>query len=129
MGVIHVSRVAPSGPEFPLMNTVEGAGIQPVLWVDPQGRRFCDESICFYDTSTGNANSRSKRGYTWSVFDDSLKQHFVDKGVDRGMGQQLLPGQRLPASSRLAVALLVGDSSTPISRSGKPSSLRMPSIE
>jgi fumarate reductase flavoprotein subunit len=96
MGVIHVIRVAPSGPEFPLMNTVEGAGIQPVLWVDPQGRRFCDESICFYDTSTGNANSRSKRGYTWSVFDDSLKQHFVDMGVDRGMGQQLLPGQRLP---------------------------------
>jgi fumarate reductase flavoprotein subunit len=35
MGVLHMIRVAPFGPEFPFMNAVEGAAIQPVLWVDP----------------------------------------------------------------------------------------------
>ncbi len=39
MGVLHLIRVAPFGPEFPFMNAVEGAAIQPVLWVDPKGRK------------------------------------------------------------------------------------------
>ena len=95
MGVLHLIRIAPYGREFPLMNVVEAACIQPALWVDPEGRRFCDEGIAFYDTSTGNANTRFKRGYTWCLFDDSIKRHYIEKGVDRGMTQRLLPGHRL----------------------------------
>ena len=95
MGVLHVLRVAPFGPEFPFMNTVEGAAIQPMLWVDPKGERFCDEGIAYYDTSTGNANSRYKQGYTFCLFDDGIKQHFMEKGVYRGMGLVCLPGWKL----------------------------------
>jgi fumarate reductase flavoprotein subunit len=95
MGVLHLIRIAPYGREFPLMNTVEAACIQPVLWVDPRGRRFCDEGIAFYDTSTGNVNIRFKQGYTWSLFDDGIKRHFMEVGVDRGMTQRLLPGHKL----------------------------------
>jgi fumarate reductase flavoprotein subunit len=95
MGVLHLIRVAPFGPEFPFMNTVEGAAIQPVLWVDPKGERFCDEGIAYYDTSLGNVNSRYKQGYTFCLFDDTIKKHFIEKGVFRGMGQLVPPGAKL----------------------------------
>jgi fumarate reductase flavoprotein subunit len=95
MGVLHLLRVAPFSPEFPFMNTVEGAAIQPMLWVDPKGERFCDEGIAYYDTSLGNINSRYKQGYTFCLFDDSIKQHFIKKGVYRGMGMAVLPGWKL----------------------------------
>jgi fumarate reductase flavoprotein subunit len=77
------------------MNTVEGAAIQPVLWVDPKGERFCDEGIAYYDTSLGNVNSRFKQGYTFCLFDDTIKKHFIEKGVFRGMGQLVPPGAKL----------------------------------
>ncbi len=95
MGVLHLIRVAPFGPEFPFMNTVEGAAIQPVLWVDPKGERFCDEGIAYYDTSLGNVNSRYRQGYTFCLFDDTIKKHFMEKGVFRGMGQVVPPGCKL----------------------------------
>jgi fumarate reductase flavoprotein subunit len=95
MGVLHLIRVAPFGPEFPFMNAVEGAAIQPVLWVDPRGERFCDEGIAYYDTSLGNVNSRYKQGYTFCIFDDTIKRHFMEKGVFRGMGTIVPPGARL----------------------------------
>jgi fumarate reductase flavoprotein subunit len=95
MGVLHLIRVAPFGPEFPFMNTVEGAAIQPVLWVDPKGERFCDEGIAYYDTSLGNVNSRYKQGYTFCLFDDTIKNRFIEKGVFRGMGTVVPPGCKL----------------------------------
>ncbi len=95
MGVLHLIRVAPFGPEFPFMNAVEGAAIQPVLWVDPKGERFCDEGIAYYDTSLGNVNSRYRQGYTFCLFDDTIKKHFMEKGVFRGMGQVVPPGCKL----------------------------------
>jgi fumarate reductase flavoprotein subunit len=95
MGVLHLIRVAPFSPEFPFMNTVEGAAIQPMLWVDPKGERFCDEGIAYYDTSLGNVNSRYPQGYTFCLFDDTIKKHFIEKGVFRGMGTVVLPGYKL----------------------------------
>ncbi len=95
MGVLHLIRVAPFSPEFPFMNTVEGAAIQPMLWVDPKGERFCDEGIAYYDTSLGNVNSRYRQGYTFCLFDDTIKQHFIEEGVFRGMGTAVLPGWKL----------------------------------
>jgi len=95
MGVLHLIRAAPFAPEFPFMNTVEGAAIQPMLWVDPRGERFCDEGIAYYDTSLGNVNSRYKQGYTFCLFDDTIKKYFIEKGVFRGMGTVVHPGSKL----------------------------------
>jgi fumarate reductase flavoprotein subunit len=95
MGVLHVLRAGPFGPEFPFMNIVEAAAIQPILWVNPQGERFCDEGIAYYDTSTGNANARFKKGYTFCLFDDGIKQYFMEKGIDRSVAQIYLPGGKL----------------------------------
>ena len=67
---------------------------QPDLWVNSKGERFCDEGIAFYDTSVGNANARHKEGYTFSIFDDSIKQRLLEKGIDRGIAMENPPGTR-----------------------------------
>ena len=95
MGVLEMMRAGPAGPGFEIMNMIEMAAAQPDLWVDQGGERFCDESIGFSDTSMGNANARYKEGYTFSVFDDSIKQRLIEKGIDRYIGWNNLPGTRL----------------------------------
>jgi fumarate reductase flavoprotein subunit len=92
MGVLELLRAGPAGPGFELKNSIEMAAVQPILWVNRQGERFCDEGIAFYDTSTGNANARYKEGYTYSIFDESIKQHLLDKGIDRQVGWENPPG-------------------------------------
>jgi fumarate reductase flavoprotein subunit len=94
MGVLELLRIGPTGPEFPMKNPVEFAVVQPDLWVNQRGERFCDESITFYDTSMGNANARYKEGYTYSIFDESIKQHLLEKGVEKYVAWDNLPGTR-----------------------------------
>jgi fumarate reductase flavoprotein subunit len=98
MGALEMVRSGPEGPEFTatMKNQIGSAARQPfVLWVNPHGERFCDEGIAFYDTSTGNANARYKEGYTYSIFDDSIKQHLLEKGIDKNIGGwEYLPGSR-----------------------------------
>jgi fumarate reductase flavoprotein subunit len=92
LGVLEMFRVGPVGPEFPMMGQLEFISAQPDLWVDQSGVRFCDESIAFSETSAGNANARYKDGYTYSLFDDSIKQLLLEKGIERGVGEENLPG-------------------------------------
>ena len=70
---LELVRVAPMGPEFAMGNDLEVVAMQPDLYVDARGRRFCDESVAFYDTHSGNANARFEQdGFTFSMFDDSI---------------------------------------------------------
>ena len=93
IGVLELLRAGPVGPGFEPKNPVEMAATQPDLWVNPQGERFCDEGIAFYDTSIGNANARYKKdGYTFSIFDDSIKHRLFEKGIERQLGWENLPG-------------------------------------
>jgi fumarate reductase flavoprotein subunit len=95
MGVLELLRIGPAGPGFEIKNPVEKVVVQPILWVNRRGERFCDEGIAFYDTSTGNANARYKEdGYTFSIFDDSIKQRLLEKGIDRYVGWDNLPGTK-----------------------------------
>jgi fumarate reductase flavoprotein subunit len=86
MGLLEMLRVGPMGPGFELQNQLELLSGQPDLWVDSRGERFCDESIAFGDSSNGNANVRHKEGYTWSIFDDFIKEWAIEKGIERGFG-------------------------------------------
>jgi fumarate reductase flavoprotein subunit len=95
MGVLEMLRAGPAGPGFEIKNPIEMAAVQPDLWVNRHGERFCDESIGFADTSMGNANARYKEGYTFSIFDDSIKQRLLEKGIERYVGWENLPGTRL----------------------------------
>lgn len=92
MGVLELFRVGPIGPEHPMKNQIEFIANQPDLWVNPRGERFCDEGIAFYDTSVGNANARYKEGHTFSLFDDSIKEHILKNGIVRGIAMENPPG-------------------------------------
>jgi fumarate reductase flavoprotein subunit len=79
--VLELYRVGPITTE--IGGQIEWLTVQPDLWVNPRGERFCDESIAFYDTSVGNVNAKYKEGYTFSLFDDSIKQRRMEKGIDK----------------------------------------------
>jgi fumarate reductase flavoprotein subunit len=69
--------------------------VQPDLWINSQGERFCDESITFYDTDMGNASAR-QNGCTYSIFDSAILKYLMEKGMDKAMTPELPPGTRLP---------------------------------
>jgi fumarate reductase flavoprotein subunit len=94
IGLLELYRVGPMGAEFAMGSQLEFAGTQPDLWVNSRGERFCDESQGFYDANVGNAAARNREGYTWSLFDDSIKQQMMEKGVDKNVTINHPPGSR-----------------------------------
>jgi fumarate reductase flavoprotein subunit len=94
MGTLELFRSGPFGPDYSPKGPIEFPTQQPDLWVAPDGRRFCDEGIAFYDTSVGNANSRHKEGYTFSIFDDSIMQRIHERGIDRNVASENFPGAK-----------------------------------
>ena len=88
IGPQQLFRAGPMGPDFPMGCSIEIAALQPDLWVDPRGLRFCDETIGFFDTLVGNAAVRYKEGYTYSLFDDTIIQRLIDEGPDKFPGQK-----------------------------------------
>jgi fumarate reductase flavoprotein subunit len=95
MGVLHFFRVGPMGPGVRMLCHVECACLQPYLWVNQQGERFCDESIAFNDTFEGNASARLKEGYSYTIFDDATKQYMVEQGIEKSVSLKSMPGTRL----------------------------------
>jgi fumarate reductase flavoprotein subunit len=109
IGNTEIYRVGPIGPGFAMACQIEFAVTQPDLWVDPHGKRFCDEGIAFYDTSVGNTAARYKEGYTWSIFDDSVIRRMLQRGVDKNVAIAHPPGSRpLGLEKELKAALQRG---------------------
>jgi fumarate reductase flavoprotein subunit len=81
IGVLELYRAGPITTE--IGGQIEWPTVQPDLWVNPHGERFCDESVAFYDTSAGNVNAKYKEGYTFSLFDTSIKQRLMESGIDK----------------------------------------------
>jgi fumarate reductase flavoprotein subunit len=94
LGPLELYRVGPLGPEFAPAGQIEFASTQPDLWVDARGERYCDETVSFFDSAVGNSNARSKAGYTFSIFDDSIIQHLIENGIDKNCKVDNPPGSR-----------------------------------
>lgn len=94
IGTVEVYRVGPVAPEFAMGCQLEFAITQPDLFVGPDGRRFCDESIQFYDTAVGNANARLPGGYSFTLFDTGIVKRMVEQGVDKNVGVAHMPGAK-----------------------------------
>jgi len=111
IGCLELYRVGPLGDEFAMGCQIEFAATQPDLWINSRGERFCDESIAFYDSEVGNANARYKEGYTFSIFDDSIIQRMLEKGVDKNVGIANPPGSKPVALEQEMKAALARNSS------------------
>ncbi len=92
--VLEVLKIGPMGPGVKMKGNLECAASQPDLWVDKRGARFCDEATAFLDTYEGNAHARLK-SYGWSLFDESIKEHYVQYGIDKNVAMENFPGTRL----------------------------------
>ena len=67
-------------------NHVAASAKQQHLWLDPQGRRFCDETIMLNWPFAGNALERIG-GSMWVVYDQKTLNYMVkEKGIDLGVG-------------------------------------------
>ncbi len=118
LGVLELFRVGPMGPDYVMRGQMELVAAQPVLWVDQRGYRFCDEGVAFYETSAGNVNARSPEGYTYSVFDESIKEYLIENGIDKGQGQDNPPGTRpVNFDEELSAALQKGTRESFVSES------------
>jgi fumarate reductase flavoprotein subunit len=94
LGLLELFAVGPVGSEFSMKNSIEFLAAQPDLWVDPNGLRYCDEGIAFCDSSVGNANARYREGFTYRLFDDSIKERVMEKGIDKNVGMDNPPGTK-----------------------------------
>jgi fumarate reductase flavoprotein subunit len=82
-----------------LQYTVPGPGIvgtrltaiarQPYLWINQQGKRFCDEGITANWPFAGNAIARQKDRFTYLLFDEDTKRNMEEEGLDIGAGPVL----------------------------------------
>ncbi|MCK4274268.1 MAG: FAD-binding protein, partial [Dehalococcoidales bacterium] len=113
LGVLELVRGGPVGAEFAMGSQLESAAVQPDLWVNEKGERFCDESIGFDDAYVGNASARQKGDCTYSIFDTSVKQRVIEKGIDRAMAMDFPPGSRTTELDRELEAAL-GSQSTEV---------------
>jgi fumarate reductase flavoprotein subunit len=94
MGLLELYSAGPVAPEFALGNQIELIACQPDLWVTPEGVRFCDEGITFYDSSLGNASARIKGGFHFRLLDESIKETIMEKGVRKGPNVETPPGSK-----------------------------------
>jgi fumarate reductase flavoprotein subunit len=92
--LLELYRVGPMEPDFAMGSQIEYTVVQPNLWVSPRGERFCDESVAFYDSLVGNAAAKFKEGFTYSLFNDSIVQRMLERGIDKGVVVGVPPGSK-----------------------------------
>jgi fumarate reductase flavoprotein subunit len=92
--LLELFRVGPIGPEFAMAGQLEYAVVQPFLWVNPKGERFCDESVAFFDSSVGNVAAKYKEGFTYTVFNDAAVKRMQERGIDKGLVVAVPPGSK-----------------------------------
>jgi fumarate reductase flavoprotein subunit len=110
LGLLELVHTGPVGPEFAMGTQLESAAVQPNLWVNYKGERFCDETIIFNDTSVGNAGVRQKGGYSFSMFDSAIKKQLIEKGTEKAMAMDFPPGSRTTELERELQAAIANKS-------------------
>ncbi len=62
------------------------AAVQPLLWINKLGERFCDESLGFYFPIAANALAKQKDGTMYTIFDENSKRMLIEHGTDVSLG-------------------------------------------
>ncbi len=95
MGLLQYLRVGPLlGPGVKFMQQLECVAMQPNLYVNQAGDRYCDESMAPNFAFDGNALARLKEKHSYSIFDDGIKRDMVERGVVIGLGMVRAPGTK-----------------------------------
>jgi fumarate reductase flavoprotein subunit len=68
----------------------------PLLWVNLDGERFCDEAVTLEWPFPGHAMANQRDQLMFTVLDEGTKEYLRDKGIDVGLGIMLPPGTKIP---------------------------------
>jgi fumarate reductase flavoprotein subunit len=71
------------------------AGMQPYLWVNKKGERFCDESINWRFPLICNALAAQPEATAYCIYDHKTKENFKTKGIQYSIGEYLKPSMVL----------------------------------
>ena len=93
LGLLETLRTGRDKPGT--MSQIGYAVVQPDLWINNKGLRFCDEAVTFEDTSMGNANVKQKDGATYSIFDTGIVLELMGRGIEKAMALDFPPGTKL----------------------------------
>lgn len=93
LGVLELVR-GPVGAEIPMGSNLEMPAVQPDLWVNVKGERYCNEAVGFDDAYVGNANARQPGDCTYTIFDTSIKQQLIENGIEKAMAMEFPPGSK-----------------------------------
>lgn len=72
-----------------------GAGSQPLLWVNKTGRRFASEEVAMSFADSGNTMAQQPEGVVYSILDADTVQHLIEEGSDIGLGDFIRYKQKL----------------------------------
>ena len=92
----------------PIADDIACACVQPTLWIDHSGRRFCNEALTLALSQVGNIVVRLDGGYAWSIFDQAQIDQLIHSGAPRGLGSGVVP--RAPLRGQLDADLAQGQS-------------------
>jgi fumarate reductase flavoprotein subunit len=65
------------------------------IWVNKRGERFVDEASPNVPAETANAVDRQPGKVCYALFDEAVKQHLMEGGLERGAGYFLRPGAKV----------------------------------
>lgn len=74
--------------------TLAAAG-SPVLWVNSDGDRFCNETASFDFPLAGNCIYDQRGHYAWAIWDAGFCQYLKENGLDLGIGTNVPVGTKL----------------------------------
>ncbi len=78
----------------PIDSHINTAGaMEPSLWVNQDGKRFCNEDVVWYYTRAGNAVTTQHRAF--SVMDSNEVKRLATEGCTVGYGMYVTPGTKL----------------------------------
>lgn len=72
---------------------LQHAGMQPYLWINQHGERFCDEGIRWDFPMAANALTRQTGATGFCLFDENTKTYLKEQGID--YGEILVPTTKL----------------------------------
>jgi fumarate reductase flavoprotein subunit len=105
MEVLQLGRGGPVHTGVETTGLLEIACSQPNIRINQHGVRYCDENIQPNFTFDGNALVRQKGRYSYSIFDESARQYWREKGVDLGAGFRVLPGTPIDIDADLKAVM------------------------
>ena len=64
---------------------LQSIGMQPYLWINQRGERFCDEGIRWDFPMASNALIRQPGATGFCIFDENTKTYLKEQGIDYGV--------------------------------------------